>query len=83
MVRCYNLIKFLLDNKNINIYIDTNIRIKNNKKDNSTLIKLNYFRNDQEFINYNNLCSFCYINNENLNKYEEDNKIILCYCNSC
>ena len=83
MIRCYNLINFLLDNKNVNIYIDKNIRIKNNKKENSTMIKLNYFKNEQEFINSNNLCSFCYINNENLNKYEDDNKLIFCYCNSC
>ena len=65
------------------IYIDKNIRVKNNKKENNTLIKFNYFKNEQEYINSNNLCSFCYINNENLNKYEDDNKLIFCYCNSC
>ena len=47
------------------------------------MIKLNYFKNEQGFINSNNLCSFCYIQNENLHKYEDDSKLILCYCNSC
>ena len=82
IVRCYDIAINLKNNENLYINIHKNINIQNSIKNKNSIIKLNYYDNEQEYINKNNICSFCFNRFDNIIKYEDDN-LIICYCNNC